>query len=175
MDGTLASNLAAIPYSSAILVTFVYEEAQFDYPLDGFGFLVPPGERRTIAAATWVNVKFPSRIAPGLVALRAFIVAEDAERLLPAPDSDLTQLAGEDFTHFMGLRLSPRLTTVYRWPRSMPQYVVGHEARQRNIMTAVASHSTLHLVGNAYDGVGLPDCIRIAQAVSRAITGANEN
>lgn len=58
----LAADLAAIPYSSAILVTLVYGRATLGHKLDGFGFLVPRAERQTIAAATWVSTKFPSRI-----------------------------------------------------------------------------------------------------------------
>ena len=61
----LATELAAIPYSSAILVTLLYDAAKFRHPLDGFGFLVPVKERRTIAAATWVSRKFPNGSRPG--------------------------------------------------------------------------------------------------------------
>ena len=74
----LATELAGIPYSSAILVTLLYDRRNVRHPLNGFGFLVPERERRTIAAATWINTKFPSRVAPGLVAIRGFIVASDA-------------------------------------------------------------------------------------------------
>ncbi len=74
----LAAELAAIPYSSAILVTLVYRRVQFQHALDGFGFLVPRAERQTISAATWVSTKFPSRVPEHLVALRAFILDPQA-------------------------------------------------------------------------------------------------
>jgi oxygen-dependent protoporphyrinogen oxidase len=166
---TLASELAGIPYSSAILVTLVYERSNAAHPLDGFGFLVPQAERRTIAAATWVSTKFPSRIRSDLVALRAFIVAEKAAQLLDAPEPDLIALVRSDFAYFMGMEIAPRFSTVHAWPKSMPQYVVGHAKRLRRIAESLQELPGLHLTGNAYDGVGIPDCVRLAKETAKQI------
>lgn len=165
----LATELAAIPYSSAILVTLLYDAAQFRHPLDGFGFLVPVNERRTIAAATWVSRKFPSRIAPGLVGMRAFLVGEEALRLSAENDAQLVQLVQEDFHRLMGIETLPRCSLVHRWPDSMPQYVVGHKSRQQRISEALREIPGLYLVGNAYNGVGIPDCVRLARIAAQAI------
>lgn len=168
----LATELAAIPYSSAILVTLLYDAASFRHPLNGFGFLVPAKERRTIAAATWISRKFPTRIAPGLVALRAFLVGTEALRLSAENDAEIVRLVQEDFRRFMGIETLVRYSTVHRWPDSMPQYVVGHNSRQQRISDALKETPCLHLVGNAYSGVGIPDCVRLAQIAAQAI-GAN--
>src|SRR3569833_3922207 len=63
----LANQLLAIPYSSAILINLVYNAADVDHPLDGFGFLVPQRERRTIAAAPFIYSKFQIRVGPAMV------------------------------------------------------------------------------------------------------------
>ena len=174
VDEDLAALLNGIPYSSAILVTFVYGSEQLEHAPGGFGLLVPARERRTVAAATFVNVKFPSRVAPGLFAVRAFIVGAEAEELSRAPDSDLLRLVEEDLSRLLGLGAQPRFTAIYRWPRSMPQYVVGHQERVQKIEKAVLRHKGLHLAGNAYDGVGVPDCIRIAERVATRIVETRE-
>lgn len=167
----LASELALIPYSSAILVTLVYDRAAFGHPLDGFGFLVPEAERRTIAAATWVSTKFPLRIRPDLVALRAFIVAERAEQLADAPEQQLIELVRSDFAQFIGVESAPRFFTIHRWPQSMPQYIVGHAERLRRIAAVLGGLPGLHLAGNAYHGVGIPDCVRLAKETAKRIQG----
>ena len=164
-----ANLLAQIPYSSAIVVTLLYDAGEVRHPLDGFGFLVPRSERQTVAAATWINTKFPSRVAPGLVAIRVFIVASDAVRLSGVPDGDLVRLAAADLRRVMGLGAEPRHSAVYRWPASMPQYVVGHRARMQTLETAMANYPGLYLVGNAYEGVGVPDCVRLAQRAAEQI------
>jgi oxygen-dependent protoporphyrinogen oxidase len=166
----LASELSAIPYSSAILVMLVYDRAALHHPLNGFGFLVPEAERRTIAAATWVNTKFPSRVRPGLAALRGFIVGDQAIQLQNAPQTDIIQRVRADFQQFMGVNVPPRFCTVHAWPRSMPQYVVGHAQRLQNVTNLLQQYPSLALVGNAYEGVGIPDCIRMAKQVVKQIS-----
>ncbi len=159
----LAEELGAIPFSSAILVTFVYDRTRLGHPLDGFGFLVPRRERQTLAAATWTSTKFPLRTPPGRAAIRAFIVGTEADSLMQDADSSVVSLARADIHHFMGVTSQALSTLVGRWPESMPQYVVGHEKRVGTIRELLAECKGLHLCGNAYDGVGIPDCVRLAR------------
>jgi oxygen-dependent protoporphyrinogen oxidase len=140
------------------------------HPLDAFGFLVPRAERKTIAAATWIGTKFPCRIRHGFAAIRAFIVEPEATALLTAPKEDLIRLVAADFERLMGISPGPRFSTVYYWPQSMPQYVVGHEARRQRIAELAKQCTGLHLVGNSYSGVGIPDCVRTAKETANSIT-----
>lgn len=164
-----ATELRSIPYSSAILATLVYDRPLVGHSLDGFGFLVPQAERRTIAAATWISTKFPSRVRPGLAAIRAFIVAQKANELRNAPEKYIIDLVRADLAEFMGVNASPRLSMVHAWPDSMPQYIVGHEHRCRNIAAALQDEPGLYLAGNAYGGVGIPDCVRLAKETAKQI------
>jgi protoporphyrinogen/coproporphyrinogen III oxidase len=165
----LAGELAGIPCSSAILVTLVYERSKFRHPLNGFGFLVPRPERRVVAAATWVNTKFPSRIPLDLSALRAFIVGEDTVNLLGAPNEDLVRIVRAEYQRLMGIEVEPLFSTVYSWPQSMPQYVLGHKRRQQRINQALQECPGLYIVNNAVDGVGIPDCVRLAKETAKQI------
>jgi oxygen-dependent protoporphyrinogen oxidase len=165
----VAVELAAIPYSSAILAMLVFDKAALDHPLNGFGFLVPRQEQQTVAAATWVNTKFPSRISKALAALRAFIVGTRAEALALVPTDQVLHAVRNDFERLMGIRTTPIFHTFYSWPKSMPQYVVGHEARVNRLLKALEPHTGLSLTGNYFDGVGIPDCIRRAKQVAKHI------
>lgn len=168
----LASKLAEIPYSSAILVTFAYERSNLRHGLDGFGFLVPRIERRSLAAATWISTKFPSRVPPETVALRAFIVGGEAEQLLDRPSPSVAELVQAEFARLMGIDQRPLFHTVHVWPKSMPQYVVGHARRRLHISQALDRCPGLYLVGNAYDGVGVPDCVQMAKQTANRIIAA---
>lgn len=159
----LAHELASIPYSSAILVTLVYRSEQICHPLQGFGFLVPRAERKTIAAATWIHRKFPFRIPTGLAALRAFLVDPEASRVTVSTREELIQLVRTDFKQILGIDAEPLFATVYACPASMPQYVVGHEARRKKFARLAEAAPGLTLVGNAFSGVGIPDCVRLAR------------
>lgn len=163
LDPALACELAAVPYSSAMVVTLLYKQESLGHPLNGFGFLVPRPERKTIAAATWINTKFPSRVAPEFAAIRAFIVDGEATLHLQTPEAELLSSVRSDLKHFMGVTSDPVYTQVSPWPRSMPQYVVGHTQRCGRILSLSEKWPGLHLVSNYFEGVGIPDCVRLAE------------
>lgn len=170
---SLSHELRQIPYSSAVLATLVYERAKLNHPLDAFGFLVPRAERRTIAAATWVGTKFPSRLPPSLAALRGFIVEPEATSLLNASKDQLVALVANDFKRLMGVDGPPRLSIVHAWPHSMPQYIVGHQARTQRLSALTTQLPNLYLVGNYFSGVGIPDCVRMAKETAKNISQAS--
>ncbi|MGE5755141.1 MAG: protoporphyrinogen oxidase, partial [Planctomycetaceae bacterium] len=66
----------------------------------------------------------------------------------------------------------PLFVEVGRHPRAMPQYTLGHIDRVEAIRHRVAKHPRLILTGTAFDGVGIPDCVRAAQAAAEAILSA---
>jgi oxygen-dependent protoporphyrinogen oxidase len=170
----LAYELRQIPYSSAILVTLVYRSADVRLP-QGFGFLVPRRERHTIAATTFIGAKWPSRIPEGFTALRAFIVDPEAPQFLTRPDGELLEVVADDYRHLLKISAHPLFVRVERWPNSMPQYVVGHKARQKRIDEILLQFPGLFLIGNAYDGVGLPDCVRLGKQTAAEIFGGHAN
>lgn len=168
-DPALSQLLGAVQYSSSTLVTLLFEQDQFFHPLNGFGFLVPQPERNAIAAATWINTKFPSRVAPGKIALRAFLVDPEATRYNSLSDFGLVQLVWQDLKRFMDFEATPSYSRVYRWPCSMPQYVVGHADHCAKIALQTDRNAGLHLVSNYMDGVGIPDCVRLASQTASKI------
>lgn len=168
----LAAHLADIPYSSAILATYVYDCGLTAPALDGFGFLVPQAERRTIAAATFISTKFPSRIPPNFRAIRAFVVGRQAEALAGFSENVLLSSIKSDLERFVQIEGAPVFHKLDRWPASMPQYVVGHEARCQQISILRLETPNLHLCGNAFEGVGLPDCVRLATQTAERIEAA---
>jgi oxygen-dependent protoporphyrinogen oxidase len=171
-DATLSSHLAGIPYSSATLVRLLFDRSTFQHPLNGFGFLVPRRERKTFAAATWINTKFPPRIAPDLIGIRAFIVDPEATREQASPAAELIAKSVRDLRKLMSIHQRPVYSSVTSWPLSMPQYVVGHQARIQEIENLLKKDGDLYLVSNYLRGVGIPDCIEQAEVTARAIAEA---
>ena len=168
VDGGLAALLNAIPYSNSITISLGYERAGFRHPLNGFGFLVPKKERKLLVACTWVGTKFSHRVAEDRAVLRCFSGGEDSG-VLSLSDEDLIGGARGELQAIMGVTETPVFTHIARWPRSMAQYTVGHAGRVREIESRVAGLSALHLVGNAYHGIGVPDCVRMGKQAAEAI------
>jgi protoporphyrinogen/coproporphyrinogen III oxidase len=67
--------------------------------------------------------------------------------------------------------IEPEYAQVARWPRAMAQYAVGHRQRMQRIADRVADLKALRLAGNAYDGIGISDCIRLGRQAARELVG----
>jgi len=173
MDARLAELLGEIGYGSSITVAIGYDAADFGaHPPEGFGFLVPRKERRKLAACTWVGTKFPFRVPNGKIVARCFIGGGDAAAAFGESDDALAAEAAAELREIAGVTAAPRFTRVARWPRAMAQYPVGHPRRLAEIIARTASIGGLHLAGNAYEGIGIPDCIRMGKRAAERI--ANE-
>ncbi len=168
LDAELAALLAGVEYSSSITVALGYRKERFPHPLDGFGFLVPKRERRRLVACTWVGTKFSHRVPDDWALLRCFVGGLD-ESALGAGDDTLVEEIRADLTSLMGVSQAPDFVHIARWPRSMAQYTVGHQDRMRRIEARLAQIPGLHLAGNAYTGIGIPDCIRMGRQAAEAI------
>jgi oxygen-dependent protoporphyrinogen oxidase len=172
-DPALARLLREIPYSSSAIVSLIYRDGDFDGRRAGFGFLVPRVERKRLLACTFMGTKFSHRVPADKIALRCFFGGAGDERVLDESDESLIAAARDELRSFLGLTAAPVFTLVSRWPRSMAQYTVGHSDRLKEIEARRAMLPGLHLAGNAYSGIGIPDCIRTGrQAAARIVQAA---
>jgi oxygen-dependent protoporphyrinogen oxidase len=174
VDPTLAAELSGIPYSSSITVNLIYDEAKLGELPEGFGFLVPACEGRSMLACTFVHRKFLGRTPPGKVVLRAFLGGARNEALMEETDGVLAARVRRELSEILGddvipRRVEPEHRQVSRWSRAMAQYTVGHQERMKRIIQHTAVLPGLHLAGNAYDGIGVPDCIRLGRQAARDI------
>jgi oxygen-dependent protoporphyrinogen oxidase len=168
-DPTLAAGLDAIPYASSATVTLAYPRAAIQHPLDGFGFVVPRVEGRQILACTFSSVKYPGRAPEGTALLRTFIGGALQADLLAREDRALVALAEADVASLLGITGRPILSRVWRHPRAMPQYDVGHLDRVAALEARLASMPGLALAGAAYRGVGIADCVRSGEAAAEGL------
>ncbi|MBD0369595.1 MAG: protoporphyrinogen oxidase [Pyrinomonadaceae bacterium] len=160
VDSQLASELEAIPYASTATINFGWRRADIPHPLDGFGFVVPFAERRTVLACTFTSVKFKGRAPEGHAVLRAFVGGALQPEMFALDEEEMTRRVLEDLRALLGIEKPPLFSVVEKWPRSMAQYMIGHLERVARIKQRVYALGTLQLIGNAYHGAGIPDCIR---------------
>jgi protoporphyrinogen/coproporphyrinogen III oxidase len=168
-DLELAGLLATIPYSSSVIVSLIFDESKFDGQRAGFGFLVPRRERDRLAACTFVATKFAHRAPDDRIVLRCFFGGTGDEAILSESDESLVIIAREELRRILGLTAAPLFTNISRWPKAMAQYNVGHSARIAEIRKRIAAIPGLHLAGNAYDGIGIPDCVRSGRQAAASI------
>lgn len=168
-DPSLALQLRAIPYASSIIVNVAYRRENVKHPLDGFGFVVPSIEGRRIFAASFLNVKFPRRAPEKTALIRAFVGGGSQPELFDLDDDEVRRVVAAELGELIGASGDPIFMEIARHPRSMPQYVLGHLEAVETIRRKAAMHPGLFLAGVAYDGVGIPDCIRAAETTADAV------
>ena len=168
-DAELAPQLSAIEYAGCAVVSVAYRSDQLRRPLDGFGFVVPRIENRPIIAGSFASEKFPGRAPAGDAIIRVFIGGALAPDLAELPEAELTRIAHEELAALLRIDGAPLWTEVARWPASMPQYHVGHLLRIAQIEGRAAKLRGLALAGNAYHGVGIPQCIHSGETAAERI------
>jgi oxygen-dependent protoporphyrinogen oxidase len=161
------AELLTLETSSAVLAALAFD-SEFTLPR-GFGFLVPEGEGSGLLAGTFVDQKFPGRVPAGKRLLRGFFGGELGVQLAEKSDSVIAARTLAELRELLGPLPEPKFSVVRRWPRSLPQYAVGHGERMAELATLAAEKPGLHLLGNAYCGVGMPDLVRDARAVAREL------
>jgi oxygen-dependent protoporphyrinogen oxidase len=171
----LARLLNAVEYSSSLTLSLAYDKATFGRPLNGFGFLVPRRERNRLVACTWVANKFSHRVPEDMVVLRCFFGGAGDDAILAEPDEELLRIARQELRRIMKVSATPVFHHIARWPRSMAQYTVGHQDRLKKIQQHVAAAPGLHLAGNAYIGIGIPDCIKMGREAAHRIAASEPN
>lgn len=172
LDPKLGELLGGIDYSSSITLSLIYRASDFDGRRAGFGFLVPKKERDRLAACTFVGTKFSYRIPDDKIALRCFFGGIGDQAILNESDDTLVEIARGELGRILGLHAAPESHVIARWPRSMAQYTVGHGPRVAEIRQRAAALGGIYLAGNAYEGIGISDCIRTGRAAAKSIIGA---
>jgi len=169
VDSELASELSEISYASSATINLGFRREDIPHPLDGFGFVLPFIEKRSLIACTFSSVKFAGRAPAGQVLLRGFVGGALQPELLDLEEDKLLARVLGDLRDLLGIERAPLFSEVTRWERSMPQYHVGHLERVKRIEARLAALPTLFLAGNAYSGLGIPDCIRSGEAAADRI------
>jgi oxygen-dependent protoporphyrinogen oxidase len=163
------TELMQMDTTSAVVVGFGFPDAsKFSVP-PGFGFLVPPGSGSLLLACTFVDQKFENRVPQGGRLVRAFFGGAAAERLMRCGNDETAAVARLELARILGPMPEPQVTVVRRWPRSLPQYGVGHLERMAELDARVRELDGLWLLGNGYRGVGVPDLVRDARAAAREV------
>jgi len=167
LDADLCRLLTEIPYTSSLTLSLGYKRSDIKHPMKGFGFLVPKRERKHVKACTWVHRKFNNRVPDDLVVMRCFMSGDS----LDEGDDKLVELARAELCDIMGVDATPAFNTISRWPGSMAQYVVGHQKKIEEVQSRMRAFPNLYLAGNYFDGIGIPDCIRLGRVAAETVAG----
>ena len=167
-----AATLLPRDATSSLIVALGYAaDAAIPKLPDGFGLLAgTQSDQQSLLACTFVDQKFANRAPQGTTLLRAFFSSAAADRLSHASEEQIIRITCSQLSKMLGpLPPEPLVTLVRSWPRSLPQYEVGHTARMKELDACLGAMHGITIAGNALRGVGLPDLIRDASRAAQTL------
>jgi oxygen-dependent protoporphyrinogen oxidase len=171
LDPQLSDSLAVIQYAPIAVVCTGYPRDRVEHDMKGFGFLVPPNQKKRILGCIWTSSIFPEFTCGNYVFLRTMIGGALNPEGVNLSDNELLDVVAADVHSIMGIHSSPEFTRIYRHPHGIPQYLCNHG----DILTAVASAESrypgLIFAGSGYHGVSINDCVVSAHRAANRIVG----
>jgi protoporphyrinogen/coproporphyrinogen III oxidase len=166
VDPGLAGVLRQIRYASMTVVCFGYDRSRVSHPLDGFGYLIPKKEGRSILGTLWDSSMFENRAPQGKVLLRSMMGGACFPQSVKLSDDEVTARVRKDLKEIMGIGAEPSFVRIFRHEQAIPQYTVGHGKRVEAVEDWQKDLKGLILTGNSFRGIGLNDCVAAAQRAS---------
>lgn len=171
-DAELGDMLRAIPYLSTATVVMAYPRSAVPHSLDAVGVIIPKDERRRILAATFISSKWKGRAPDDMVLMRVFVGGHRDPSRLSSTDEELVTVGREELARLIGVRAEPLFTRVFRYEQANAQPIVGHAEQVQRIRQRAERYAGLWFAGAAYEGVGIPDCVRQANDAAALVLRA---
>ena len=168
-DGPLASSLRSIFYPPVVEIFQGYRAADVRRTLDGFGYLIPEKEHRSILGTIWSSALFEGRAPSGHVAFTTFVGGARQPELTQREDGELDRIVRQEIASLMGTTADPVYTRITRWSRAIPQYRPGHLALVAEIEQCELAHPGIFISGNFRGGISVGDCIISSDRTARSV------
>jgi protoporphyrinogen/coproporphyrinogen III oxidase len=172
ISAELSDLLNQVEYPPLSIVSLAYETSTVSTPLDGFGFLVPPSEKMNILGCVWNSSLFSNRAPKGTSLLTAFVGGARNPAAAQAADAELVSTIHGELQKVLGISSEPRVISITRYRRSIPQYNIGHFARVQRIERLLEETTGVQVIGNYLHGVSTGDCIKEADRIAKAVAKA---
>ncbi len=158
-----------LDYASVALVALAFDRVALP---ELSGFLVPPKEGFAVKAATFFDRKWAhQRRDDGVRVVRASLGRAGDTGVLQQRDDDLVALVRLELAKLLGADSLPGPVDarVFRWGGGLPQYAPGHRMRVQRLRAGLGGRAPIAVAGAAYDGVGIPACVRSGRAAADAV------
>jgi oxygen-dependent protoporphyrinogen oxidase len=168
---TLAHTLSGVVYAPVAVVACGYYDRQVAHALDGFGFLVPRSEKVRTLGTVWNSSLFPGRAPAGSVAITSFIGGATDPKIIERSDDDIAAIVQDENARILQISGSPVASAVWKYPKALPQYNLGHGHVVEAIRDGERANPGLFFCGNYLEGPSLGKCVETANQTARAIQG----
>ena len=169
LSDQFSAAFAPIRYAPVAVVSAGYRRDQFSRPVNGFGFLVPRGEKLRVLGTVWNSSLFPGRAPENMVCLTSFAGGATDPGLCSLSDAEISETICAEVAKVLGVSGPPAITHVQRYPRALPQYNLGHSRAVATLGEVVSAIPGLFLAGNYLSGPSIGACVEQAHQTADAV------
>ena len=159
LDPQLSDTLATIHHAPMVVVCTGYPRDRVEHDMKGFGFLIPPNQKKRALGCIWTSSIFPDFTRDDFVFLRTMVGGALDPGGVELSDSEVLDVVAADVHPVMGIHSPPEFTRVYRHPHGIPQYHCNHGDILAAVDAAESRHPGLIFAGSGYRGVSINDCV----------------
>jgi oxygen-dependent protoporphyrinogen oxidase len=170
----LARMLSGVAYAGVAVVAAGYYSKQVGVSIDGFGFLIPRSEKMRTLGTVWNSSLFPGRAPEGSVAITSFAGGATDSEVLSKSDKEIAALVQVDNAKILQIEGAPIASAVWKHPKALPQYNLGHHHVVSAIRDFEKANPALFFSGNYLEGPSLGKCVehgfKTAEAVRESLS-----
>lgn len=167
----IAERIGRVPYVACSVVVQAFHPRDVRRSAEGFGFLVPGGEKRDVLGTIWASTVFPEHVPEGMIMFRSMLGGARRPDLAHCSEEELARRARKELEELMGVdpKAQPLLQRVIPWPKAIPQYEVGHAAKVEAADAIERELPGVFLSGNAFRGVAVLACVSEADRIAERV------
>ncbi len=165
----LVKRLSSIAYAPVAVVAAGYHTRQTAHSMSGFGFLVPRAEKLRTLGTIWNSSLFPGRAPAGMMAITSFIGGATDTEICEKPEAEIAAIVRAENARILGIAGPPVATAVWKHPKALPQYNLGHGHTVEAIRKAERETPGLFFSGNYLEGPSLGKCVEQAFATAESV------
>jgi oxygen-dependent protoporphyrinogen oxidase len=149
---SLKDQLANIEYASLTIVHFGFNSLVLQQ--EGFGYLIPSNQKENILGVIWDSSVFPQHNKTPQETRLAVMIQGTLNK------NEACKIAQGALKRHLGISHKPIECYVSTAPQAIPQYKIGHSEKIASIHRLAKQVSPrLNLLGSAFNGVSIGDCI----------------
>lgn len=169
IDPEMSATLESIYYPPVSEIFLGFKREQVQHKLDGFGFLIPAKEKRSILGSLWSSTLFPNRAPDGHVALTTFLGGARQPELTAGSEEQKIKIVYDELASLLGITGAPVFTKVIHWNKAIPQYNVGYGKILNAIERFEANFRGACICSNYRGGISVGDCVMTSERVAQRV------
>ncbi|HXU21907.1 MAG TPA: protoporphyrinogen oxidase [Verrucomicrobiae bacterium] len=171
LSAKAAQILSGIAYAPVAVVAAGYHNRQSPATLSGFGVLIPRSEKYRTLGIVWNSSLFPNRAPQGQMTITSILGGATDSAIIEKSEEEITAIAVHEHSKILRIEGSPIISAIWKYPRALPQYNLGHAHAVREIREVERAIPGLYFAGNYLEGPSIGKCVEQGFHTAGAVRG----